>query len=135
MKYEIFYMNYKNDEEVSSDESQLMTKEEIIKKIELLHDHDHNFFGINDSDNNTIQFAVAPESKIWVEIPCPKENGAYGIHMQYEEVIKTINDLNVSIKREDFPNFEFDSYHKPIDTTNDPWAELENEKKWWQFWK
>ena len=136
MEYKVFYLNYKNNEEISSSSPQKMTKENILKKIEMLNEHNDNFFGIIDSNDVTLQFRATPESKIWAEIPIPKEKGSYGAEIEYQEVVTILKELDGSIDKNNYSNFEFDSWGKTNNSIeNDPCAEIKNEKNWWQFWK
>ena len=136
MEYEVFYLNYKNNEEVPSSSPKKMTKENILEKIEILNEHNDNFFGIIDSNDVTLQFRTNPKSKIWAEIPIAEEKGSYGAEIKYQEVITILKDLDSTIDKNNYSNFEFDSWSKSNNSTeNDPCSEIKNKKEWWQFWK
>ena len=41
-----------------------------------------------------------------------------------------------TIDKNNYSNFEFDSWSKSNNSTeNDPCSEIKNKKEWWQFWK
>ena len=136
MDYKVFYLNYKNNEEIPSSSPKKMTKENILEKIEILNEHNDNFFGIIDSNDVTLQFRTNPKSKIWAEIPIAEEKGSYGAEVKYQEVITILKDLDGTIDKNNYSNFEFDPWSKTNNSTeNDPCSEIKNEKDWWQFWK
>lgn len=136
MDYKVFYLNYKNNEEIPSSSPKKMTKENILEKIEILNEHNDNFFGIIDSNDVTLQFRTNPKSKIWAEIPIAEEKGSYGAEVKYQEVITILKDLDGTIDKNNYSNFEFDPWSKNNNSTeNDPCSEIKNKIEWWQFWK
>ena len=136
MEYKVFYLNYKNNEEIPSSSPKTMTKENILEKIEILNEHNDNFLGIIDSNNVTLQFRVDTESRIWAEIPIPEKKGSYGAKIEYHEVVTILKDLDGYIDKNSYSNFEFTSWIKSKNSVeNETSSEIAKEKKWWQFWK
>jgi TPR repeat protein len=89
----VFYCLYQNDNCVKSSAATKLTKAKVLALVTKVKEHKKNFIGFIDESHTTLQFYLDDENKVWVEIPSPQKNGAYGKHIDVNKMQKIISDL------------------------------------------
>jgi len=110
----VFYCIYQNDNCVKSSAANMLTKSKVLALVTQFKEHKKNFIGFIDESHITFQFYLYAENKVWVEIPSPQENGAYGKHIDVNEMLKIINNLKLP----------YSEYKKELNLKYRAWSSL-----------
>lgn len=110
LKY--FYHNPIKGYDVSSDNATSLDKEYTIDMVyDTIGDEPNSFFGVINHDDITLQFYLEDyNERIRMEIPIPKEQGAYAKYVNFEEALEIIKNLKDNFSLKDFPDLEFESW-------------------------
>lgn len=108
MHYRVFYLFERSGDAVSSASAIEVSSREIREQLLPRLQHEDDYLGIIDPQDNTLQILREPGSAhFWVELPLDAAKASYGRHMDFEQLQALIKDLPPVFDRDAIPGLEY----------------------------
>jgi len=89
----VYYCIYQDDECVEGSNPKKLVRSDVLQIVERVLIGEKNFIGFEDEQSTILQFYVNEIGDVWVEIPAPEKQGAYGKNISNEEMKLIVKDL------------------------------------------
>ncbi|MGY0216265.1 hypothetical protein ACWJJH_02630 [Endozoicomonadaceae bacterium StTr2] len=103
----IFYCCYETEDIVKSSSAIEVDKDTMISIALQILRSEGDFFGITDSNENTLQFIVCENDEIHAEIPSPEMAGSYCKTIDYPELEHMLINLPATISTTTISGLQF----------------------------